>query len=211
MTKSWIWCCPVYLLNVTCIRDKAALACTWWISFPTRGEISRESESQISIRGQLCSNLQGGGQILILSSLARCFATHSEGVGCISLWNSLYVLTQGTVIMTTDERLQKKTNCTLLTQASFSALFLQSRGRGEVTKLLFSLVLPGFHSYFTDFQGLLLLTSKDLFQLVVINTWIFKSKQIEPHDTFFKKNNLPPNPEAAESRVNLVSDCRLKE
>lgn len=76
--------------------------------------------------------------------------------------------------MTTDERLQKKTNCTLLTQASFSALFLQSRGQGEegggVTKLLFSLVLPGFHSYFTDFQGLLLLTSKDLFQLVVINT-----------------------------------------
>lgn len=131
MTKSWIWCCPVYLLNVTCIRDKAALACAWWISFPTRGEISRESESQISIRGQLCSNLQGGGQILILSSLARCFATHSEGVGCISLWNSLYVLTQGTVIMTTDERLQKKTNCTLLTQASFSALFLQSRGWGE--------------------------------------------------------------------------------
>lgn len=38
------------------------------------------------------SHFTGHGQILILSSLARCFTTNSQGMGGISLSNSLNVL-----------------------------------------------------------------------------------------------------------------------
>ncbi len=69
------------LLNVTSIKDKAALQWTRWISSPTSWEISRESKSQISVRKATLSHFTRRGQILILSSLARCSTINSEGVG----------------------------------------------------------------------------------------------------------------------------------
>lgn len=151
----------MYLLNVTNIGDKAAVDWTRWISFPTSWEISSRSIKKNLHLKRTLSHFTRQGQILILSSLARWSTANSEGLGRISLSNSLYGLNSRHCDhdnwWKTMQSTEKPAHLHTLT-SSLTVLFLHLKNKLGAAWV--HLIL----------RSMFLLTTQNLFQLVAINT-----------------------------------------
>lgn len=180
----------MYLLNVTNIGDKAAVDWTRWISFPTSWEISSRSIKKNLHLKRTLSHFTRQGQILILSSLARWSTANSEGLGRISLSNSLYGLNSRHCDhdnwWKTMQSTEKPAHLHMLT----SSLTVLSSPQKQIRSCLGPL---NFKVYVSAYNTKSFPTCcNQHFQLVEINTWIIKSEQIEPHNTLKKLFTTKP-------------------
>lgn len=176
VTKSWIWCCPVYLLNETCLRDKAALECTQCSSFPTSGEISKESKKNKSASEGNFVPLHKVGSNSYPFQLGQMLCNSFRRGWVVSHYmSSLKALWSWQLMKDYAEEEELHTSYTGLL---FLHSFFNSKTTAGGGKLPFSLVLPGFHllCWFLRSASAYIKRSfptcwNQHFQLVEINTW----------------------------------------
>lgn len=191
VTKSWIWCCPVYLLNETCLRDKAALECTQCSSFPTSGEISKESKKNKSASEGNFVPLHKVGSNSYPFQLGQMLCNSFRRGWVVSHYmSSLKALWSWQLMKDYAEEEELHTSYTgLLFLHSFFNSKTTAGGGGQTAVFTgaawISFTLLIFKVCFCLHQKIF----SNLLKSALPACWnqhlrLFKSKQIEPHDTF---------------------------